>query len=93
MFPFGEYILVQWQPPLEPNGVTTKYQVGSAKYTTDPKNVDVPMASVEGNVFQKLLGEREYETNYVVKIEAGNRKGWGDSVIQTTKTVAKSRKY
>ena len=33
VYAFAKYILVTWEPPLEPNGIITKYRVGSAVNT------------------------------------------------------------
>jgi len=91
IFPFGEYLLVTWTPPKEPNGIITNYQVGSAEYSSSsPESVVVTMDEVDSNVFKKLLGNRRFETSYVVELRAKTSKGWGASLRTTTKTIEKS---
>ena len=91
IYPFGEYLLVTWTPPKEPNGIITNYQVGSAEYSSSsPESVVVTMETVDPNVFKKLLGNRRFETSYVVELRAKTSKGWGASLRTTTKTIEKS---
>ena len=91
IFQFGEYLLVTWTPPKEPNGIITNYQVGSAEYSSSsPESVVVTMETVDPNVFKKLLGNRRFETSYVVELRAKTSKGWGASLRTTTKTIEKS---
>ena len=91
IFPFGEYLLVRWTPPKEPNGIITKYQVGSAEYSAvSPESVKVPMEPVDPNVFEKLLDNKRFETSYVVELRARTSKDWGASSRTTTRTVKKS---
>ena len=91
IFPFGEYLLVTWTPPKEPNGIITNYQVGSAEYSTlSPESVVVTMETVDPNVFKKLLGNERFETSYVVELRARTSKGWGASFRTSTITMKKS---
>ena len=91
IYPFGEYLLVTWTPPKEPNGIITNYQVGSAEYSSSsPESVVVTMETIDPNVFKKLLGNRRFETSYVVELRAKTSKGWGASLRTTTKTIEKS---
>jgi len=91
VIPFGEYLLVTWTPPKEPNGIITNYQVGSAEYSAlSPENVIVTMETVNPNVLTKLLGNERFETNYVVELRARTSKGWGASLRKTTRTMKKS---
>ena len=80
---------------MEPNGVITKYQVGSAQYEGSQPNDDlqVSLQEVGSDVFRKLLDNQTPEKNYVVEIQAETSKGWGDKVRKTTRTVAYARKY
>lgn len=88
VYPFDKYILVRWQPPLEPNGILTSYRVGSKAYTNfEPEDVEVEMQEVGALVLMKLLEKRKPETNYVVEIQAQTSRGWGTSVRKTTRTV------
>jgi len=48
------------------------------------------MDEVDSNVFKKLLGNRRFETSYVVELRAKTSKGWGASLRTTTKTIEKS---
>ena len=91
---FGEYILVTWRSPEEPNGVIKKYQVGSAVYSgSQHKDVHVAMKDVEPHVFSELLSNLKPRTNYVVELRARTSNRWGTSVRQTTKTLNLSRKW
>ena len=91
IYPFGEYLLVTWTPPKEPNGIITNYQVGSAEYSSSsPESVVVTMETVDPNVFKKLLGNRRFETSYVVELRAKTSRGWGASLRTTAKTMEKS---
>lgn len=91
IFPFGEYLLVTWTPPKEPNGIITNYQVGSAEYSAlSPEGVVVTMETVQPNVYKKLLGNERFETSYVVELRARTSKGWGASLRTTTTTMKKS---
>ena len=88
VYPFGEFILVTWKPPKEPNGIITNYQVGSAEYNgSSPENVPVAMETVGPNVFKQLLGNETSEKRYVVKVRAQTSKGWGASASETTRTL------
>ena len=80
---------------MEPNGVITKYQVGSAQYEGSQPNDDlqVSLQEVGSDVFRKLLDNQTPEKNYVVEIQAETSKGWGDKFRKTTRTVAYARKY
>ena len=91
IIPFGEYLLITWTPPKEPNGIITNYQVGSAEYSTvSPESVTVIMETVDPNVFKKLLSNERFETSYVVELRARTSKGWGASSRTTTRTMKKS---
>ena len=91
IFPFGEYLLVTWTPPKEPNGIITNYQVGSAEYgALPPESVEVTMETVDTNVLTKLLRNKRFETSYVVELRARTSKGWGASLRTTTRTMKKS---
>lgn len=91
IIPFGEYLLITWTPPREPNGIITNYQVGSAEYSAvSPESVEVTMETVDPNVFKKLLDNERFETNYVVELRARTSKGWGASSRTTTRTMKKS---
>lgn len=91
IYPFGEYLLVTWTPPKEPNGIITNYQVGSAEYNgASSESVVVTMETVDPNVFKKLLGNERFETSYVVELRARTTKGWGASFRTTTKTIERS---
>ena len=92
IYPFGEFLLVKWTQPKEPNGIITNYQVGSAEYNDpSPENVDVvAMETVEPDIRQKLLRNVKFETGYVVEVRARTSKGWGASFRTTTTTIKKS---
>lgn len=91
---FGEYVLVAWKPPKEPNGIITNYQVGSAEYNGSfPELVPVAMETVGPNVFKKLLGNKKFEKSYVVEVRAQTSKGWGKSARTTTRTIKRSGEY
>ena len=88
VFAFAKYILVTWQPPSEPNGIITNYRVGTETYT-GPQPMEVAKmdeTGVDGR--RKLLENLRPGTNYVVEIQAQNRKGWGIRLRRTEKTVA-----
>ena len=88
---FGEYILVTWKPPKEPNGIITNYQVGSAEYNGSlPEIVPFSMETVGRNVFKKLLGNKKSEKSYVVEVRAETSKGWGKSAKTTTRTIKRA---
>lgn len=88
LHPFGQFILVTWKPPKEPNGIITAYQVGCAEYnSSSPNNVSVPMETVGREAFKKLLGNLTFETSYVVVLQARTSKGWGESSTETTRTI------
>ena len=88
LYPFGQFILVTWKPPKEPNGMITDYQVGYSEYNSSyPKNVSVSMETVERGSFKKLLGNLTFETSYVVVLQARTSKGWGESYRETTRTI------
>ena len=80
---------------MEPNGVITKYRVGSAQYEgSQPSNdLQVSWQEVGPGVFRKLFENQTPERNYVVEIQAQTSKGWGDKVRNTTRTVKYARKY
>ena len=89
VYAFAKYILVTWQPPLEPNGIITGYRVGSATYIgSEPTDVVVDKQEVGQDVRRKLLDDRKPEENYVVEIQAATSIGWGTLVKKTTTTVA-----
>lgn len=91
IYPFGEYLLVKWTPPKEPNGIITNYQVGSAEFNgSSPENVVVAMETVEASIRQQLLGSQKFETSYVVELRARTSKGWGASFRTTTRTIKRS---
>ena len=86
--PFGQFILVSWKLPKEPNGIITAYQVGCAEYNSSSvSNVSVSMEKVGRGTFKKLLGNLTFETSYVVVLQARTSKGWGESSRETTKTI------
>jgi len=88
LYPFGQFILVTWKPPKEPNGIITAYQVGCAEYNnSSPNNVSVSMETVGRGPFKKLLGNLTFERSYVVVLQAKTSKGWGESSIKTTRTI------
>ena len=88
---FGEYILVTWKPPKEPNGIIINYQVGSAEYNGSlPEIVPVSMETVGPNIFKKLLGSGAFEKSYVVEVRAQTSKGWSESARKTTRTIKRS---
>ena len=88
MFPFALYILVTWQPPLEPNGIILNYQVGSAKYPgSEPKDTNVDLIDLSSNARRYLIGQRDELSNYVVEVGARTSPGWGESVRKATRTV------
>ena len=88
LHPFGQFILVTWKPPKEPNGIITAYQVGCAEYNSSyPKNVSVSMETVGRRTVKKLLGNLTFETSYVVVLQARTSKGWGESSRETTRTI------
>ena len=80
---------------MEPNGVITKYRVGSAQYNGTQPSDDhrVSWQELGPGVFRKLLENQTPERNYVVEIQAETSKGWGDKVRKTTPTVKYARKY
>lgn len=94
VYAFAEYILVTWEPPTEPNGVITKYQVGSAEFPgSEPQGVVVDeKTELEPEVRRYLLGKQKELTDYVVETEAKTNPGWGESVRKTTRTVKMSGK-
>ena len=84
---------------MEPNGVVTKYRVGSAQYhngtaecSQPSDDLKVSWQEVGPGVFRKLLDNQTPERNYVVEIQAQTSKGWGDKERKTTRTVAYARK-
>ena len=88
LHPFGQFILISWKPPKEPNGIITAYQVGCAEYNSSSvNNVSVSMEKVGRGTFKKLLGNLTFETSYVVVLKARTSKGWGESSRETTKTI------
>ena len=91
VYAFAKYILVTWEPPLEPNGIITKYRVGSA-VNTGSEDVVVDKEEVGNSVRRKLLENQEPEKNYVVEIQAATSKGWGEIAKKTTTTVKLSGK-
>ena len=95
VYAFAKYILVTWKAPVEPNGVITKYRVGSAQYEGSQPSDDLQVSwqEVGPGVFRKLLENQTPERNYVVEIQAETSKGWGDKVRKTTRTVKYARKY
>ena len=93
-YPFGEFILVTWKPPKEPNGIITNYQVGSAEYNgSSPESVPVAMETVGPNAFKKLLGNATFERSYVVVVRAQTSKGWGKSARETATTIKRLGKF
>ena len=80
---------------MEPNGVITKYRVGSAQYEgSQPSNdLRVSWQELGPGVFRKLLENQTAERNYLVEIQAETSKGWGDKVRKTTLTVKYACKY
>ena len=95
VYAFAKYILVTLKAPVEPNGVITKYRVGSAQYEGSQPSDDLQVSwqEVGPGVFRKLLENQTPERNYVVEIQAETSKGWGDKVRKTTRTVKYGRKY
>ena len=95
VYAFAKYILVTLKAPVEPNGVITKYRVGSAQYNGTQPSDDhrVSWQELGPGVFRKLLENQTPERNYVVEIQAETSKGWGDKVRKTTPTVKYARKY
>ncbi|XP_068715034.1 hemicentin-1-like [Montipora foliosa] len=88
IYAFPKYVLVTWKPPLEPNGIITKYRVGLKTYAgSEPKDVEVEMQETGADARKKLLEMLEPETNYVIEIQAMTAIGWGKGVRKTTKTV------
>ena len=45
------------------------------------------METVERGQFKKLLGNLTFETSYDVVLQARTSKGWGESSIETTRTI------
>ena len=80
---------------MEPNGVITKYRVGSAQYEGSQPSDDLQVSwqEVGPGVFRKLLENQTPERNYVVAIQGETSKGWGEQVRKTTPTVKYARKY
>ena len=80
---------------MEPNGVITKYRVGSAQYNGTQPSDDhrVSWQELGPGVFRKLLENQTPERNYVVAIQAQTSKGGGDKVRKTTPTLKYARKY
>lgn len=91
VYSFALYILVTWEPPVEPNGIITNYRTGSAKYEgSEPKDTPVEMTELEASKRRYLIGKevkQEELTNYVVEIQAKTEPGYGESVRIPTKTV------
>ena len=89
VYAFAKYILVTWKAPSEPNGVITKYRLGSKQYPGSQPADDlvVDTEEVSAGVYRKLLGGQTPEKNYVVEIQAQTSKGWGEKVKKTTTTV------
>ena len=96
VYSFALYILVTWEPPVEPNGIITNYRTGSAKYEgSEPKDTLVEMTELEASKRRYLIGKevkQEELTNYVVEIQAKTEPGYGESVRIPTKTVKVSGK-
>ena len=93
VYAFAKYILVTWDPPKEPNGVITGYQVGSAEYQgSQPQGVTVDMTPLAADKRRYLLSEQVPLSDYVVEIQAKTAPGWGESVRQTARTVKMSGK-
>ncbi|XP_068713129.1 fibronectin type III domain-containing protein-like [Montipora foliosa] len=88
IYAFAKYILVRWEPPLEPNGIITKYRIGSNTFTESQHNdVEITnMQETKADVREKLLGNMEPETNNVIEIRAMTL-GWGEGVRKTKRTV------
>ncbi|XP_068738238.1 fibronectin type III domain-containing protein-like [Montipora capricornis] len=89
IYAFAMYILVRWEPPLEPNGIITKYRIGSNTFTGSQHNdVEITnMQETKADVREKLLGNMEPETNNVIEIQAMTAIGWGEGVRKTKRTV------
>ena len=79
---------------MEPNGVITKYRVGSVQYEGLQPSDDLLVSWQEEGprVFRKLLENQTPERNYVVEIQAQTSKGWGEQVRTITRTVQYARK-
>ena len=93
VYAFAEYILVTWEPPAEPNGVITKYRVGSKDYQgSASQDIDVEKKEVPPEQRRYLLADQKELTDYVVETQAETDPGWGESVRKTTRTVKMSRK-
>ncbi|XP_068715039.1 fibronectin type III domain-containing protein-like isoform X4 [Montipora foliosa] len=89
IYAFAKYILVSWEPPLEPNGIITKYRIGSNTFTGSQHNdVEITnMQKTKADVREKLLRNMEPETNNVIEIQAMTTIGWGEGVRKTKRTV------
>ncbi|XP_068757845.1 fibronectin type III domain-containing protein-like [Montipora capricornis] len=89
IYAFAKYILVRWEPPLESNGIITKYRIGSNTFTGSQHNdVEITnMQETKADVREKLLGNMEPETNNVIEIQAMTAIGWGEGVRKTKRTV------
>lgn len=88
---FGEFLLITWTPPQEPNGIIIGYQVGWAEYDgLSSEIVVLAMEPVEATVRKILLKDKKFETSYVVEVQARTSKGWGPGLRRTTTTIKKS---
>ena len=94
VYAFAKYILVTWKAPLEPNGIITKYRVGSNQYpgSQPADDLAVDMQEVSAGVYRKLLGDQTPEKNYIVEIQAQTSVGWGQKIRETSQTVKFARK-
>lgn len=82
-----------WEPPTEPNGVITKYRVGSEEYQgSASRDIVVEKKEVPPEQRRYLLDDQKELTDYVVETQAQTNPGWGESLRKTTRTVKMSRK-
>lgn len=69
-------LTLQWQPPLEPNGVIREYRIyysTNANASTDKwQNL-----TADGEVMTKEISGLQPETTYYFKMQARTKKGWG----------------
>ena len=95
VYEFAKYILVTWEPPSEPKGVITHYQLGSEDYidNSDEKDVVVEMQLTGIDERRKLLENQKADTKYVVGIQARTSIGWGTSFRKLARTVKWSGTY
>ena len=80
-------LTLQWQPPLEPNGVILEYRI---YYSTNVNASEDKWQNVTtgGVVMTKEILSLQPETTYYFKMQARTKKGWGPmSTIEKIATL------